>query len=273
MLFKLKKELEEILKNNENKNFEADIIISHVTKLSKEEWLFKKEIKPKIIKKCKKLAERRRKGTPLQYLIKNWEFYGVPIKVGKGVLIPRQDTEILVEKCLNLIETKDVVLELGTGSGCISAAIAKNKKNVKIFAIEKYFKALKFAKKNLKPFKNVVKLIRGDILNEKFAKKFKNINLLVSNPPYLTKKDVENLQKEVSFEPFNSLYGGEDGLNYYKKICSNWKNSLKKDAHIIFEIGALQKSSVEKILKENGFHNIITYKDLNNKDRVVVGKF
>lgn len=272
-MHKLKKELEEILKNKENKNFEADIIISHATKLLKDEWFFKKEIKPKLIKRCKKLAQKRSKGIPLQYLIKDWEFFGVPIKVGKGVLIPRQDTETLVEKCLSLIKEKDVILELGTGSGCISAAIAKNKKNVKIFAIEKYFKAFKFAKKNLKPFKNVVKLIRGDILNEKFAKKFKNVNLIVSNPPYLTKKDVENLQKEVSFEPLSALYGGEDGLKYYKKICSIWKQSLKKNAHIVFEIGALQKKSVEKILKENCFNEITTYKDLNNKDRVVVGKF
>ncbi len=235
-------------------------------------WILKKNIDGKYILKCIKLAKKRQKGIPIQYILKNWEFYGVPIKLTKGVLIPRQDTEKLVDVALKIIKKNDIILELGTGSGCISAAIAKNIKNVKIFAVEKYFKAYSCAKRNLKNFKNTVSLIKGDILNEKFASKFENINLIISNPPYLTKKDIENMQLELKFEPKQALYGGVDGLDYYRKIAKIYKNSLKKGSHIVFEISHSGRFAVEDILKYNGFSNIQTYKDLTCKDRVVVGK-
>ena len=224
------------------------------------------------IRKCIKIANKIKNGFPIQYIIKNWEFYGVEIKVGKGVLIPRQDTETLVDIALKIAKKNNKILDLGTGSGCISAAIAKNKKDVKIFAVEKYNKAYKFAKKNLKSFKNSVKLIKGDILDEKFSKNFKEIDVIISNPPYLTKKEINSLEKEVKFEPLTALYGGENGLKYYKKISEIWKNSLKKNAYIIFEIGFSQKEYVELILKRNGFFNIKTYLDSNKKNRVVVGQ-
>lgn len=272
MIYNLKKKIKEILKEKENSSFEADIIISSVTKLKKIDLLFEKEISLKQAKKCIKLAKKRKKNVPLQYLIKNWEFYGVFVLVGKGVLIPRQDTEILVDLALKFAKKDSKILDLGTGSGCISKAIAKNKKNVKIVAVEKYNKALKYAKKNLKNLKKTVTLIKGDILKKKLAEKFKDIDLIVSNPPYLTKKDMLNLQKEVKFEPKNALYGGKNGLKFYEKICLIWKNSLKKDARIIFEIGAYQEKQITNILKKNGFLNITTYKDLTGKNRAIVAK-
>ena len=178
----------------------------------------------------------------------------------------------MVDIALKIAKRNNKILDLGTGSGCISAAIAKNKKDVKIFAVEKYKKAYKFAKENLKSFKNNVTLIKGDILNEKFCKNFKEIDIIISNPPYLTKNDIYNMQKEVKFEPLTALYGGKNGLKYYEKISEIWKNSLKKNAYIIFEIGFSQKEYVELILKRNGFLNIKTYLDDNEKSRVVVGQ-
>lgn len=272
MIFKLKKELEEILKEKEDNEFEVDLIISYVTKLEKSKWILKNNISQKQIKECLKICAKRKKGVPIQYLLKNWEFFGVSIKVGKGVLIPRQDTETVVEVALKLINKPTKILDLGTGSGCIAKAIAKNKKNVTIFAVEKYKKALKYAKKNLKNVKQNIKLIKGDMLNEKLTKKFKDIDIIISNPPYLTQNEIENLQKEVSFEPKTALFGGENGLEYYEKISSIWKNSLKKGGYIIFEIGYLQKDAVEKILKKNLYKDITTYKDSNKKYRVLVGK-
>lgn len=271
MIFKLKKQIEEILKEKETNKLEADLIISKVLKINKSEWILKRDIKKSQVKSCLKLAEKRKKGIPIQYLIEDWEFYGLPIKVGPGVLIPRQDTEIVVEVALKLIKKNDKVLDLGTGSGCIAKAIAKNKKDVTIFAVEKYNKALKYAKKNLKNLKTV-EIIKGDMLNEKLAKKFYNINIIISNPPYLTKSEMKNLQKEVQFEPASSLFGGDDGLTYYKKISSIWKNSLKKGGFLIFEIGYSQKDSVEKILIENSFLEIKCFKDLTRKNRVLVAK-
>lgn len=272
MVHNLKKVLKNILFNREFKDFEADLIISHVTKMKKSDWFFKNSFSSDEIRKCIKFAKKIRNNFPIQYLIKSWEFYGVEIKVGKGVLIPRQDTETLVDVALKIVKKNNKILDLGTGSGCISAAIAKNKKDVKIFAVEKYKKAYRFAKKNLKPFKNNVKLIKGDILNKKFATNFKNFDLIVSNPPYLTKKELQSLQKEVEFEPKTSLYGGKNGLKYYEKISQIWKHSLKESAYLAFEIGCSQKEHVEKILSENGFLNIKAFVDQNNKNRVIIGK-
>lgn len=272
MYYNLKKQVEEILSNREYKHFEADLIISSITNTKKADLILKKTFKPVEIKKIIKTAKKVKKGVPVQYLIKKWEFYGVSILVGKGVLIPRQDTETLVDIVLNLIKKNDLLLDLGTGSGCISCAIAKNKKNVKIIAVEKYRKAFNFAKKNLKKFKKTVMLIKGDILKEKFAKKFKNISLIVSNPPYLNETDIKNLQKEVKFEPLTALYGGKTGLKYYEAIAKIWKNCLKKQGYIVLEIGYLQKHYIEDILEKNGFCEIKTYMDLNKKDRVVVAK-
>ena len=271
MIFKLKKQIEEILKEKETNKLEADLIISKVLKINKSEWILKRDIKKSQVKSCLKQTKKKKKGIPIQYLIEDWEFYGLPIKVGPGVLIPRQDTEIVVEVALKLIKKNDKVLDLGTGSGCIAKAIAKNKKDVTIFAVEKYNKALKYAKKNLKNLKTV-EIVKGDMLNEKLAKKFYNINIIISNPPYLTKSEMKNLQKEVQFEPTSSLFGGDDGLTDYKKISSMWKNSLKKGGFLIFEIGYSQKDSVEKILIENSFLEIKCFKDLTRKNRVLVAK-
>lgn len=271
MIFKLKKQIEEILKEKETNNLEADLIISKVLKTNKSKWILKKNISKSQVKSCLKLAEKRKKGVPIQYLIEDWEFYGLPIKVGPGVLIPRQDTEIVVKTALNIIKENYKILDLGTGSGCIAKAIAKNKKNVTIFAVEKYNKALKYAKKNLKNLETV-KIIKGDILNVKIAKKFKDIDIIISNPPYLTKSEIENLQTEVKFEPTSSLFGGDDGLTYYKKISSIWKNSLKKGGFLIFEIGYSQRDSVEKILVKNSYSEIKSFKDLSKKNRVLIAK-
>ena len=179
MIFKVKKKLQEMLKDKEDCKFETDLIISHVTKLEKSQWMLKKIMSKKQIEECFKIWKKKKKGIPIQYLIKNWEFFGTEIEIGKGVLIPRQDTETVVEVVLNLIKTPSKILDLGTGSGCIAKAIAKNKKNVKIFAVEKYNRALKYAKKNLKEVAKNVKLVKGDMLNEKLAKKFKEIDLIV----------------------------------------------------------------------------------------------
>lgn len=272
MIYYIKNKLRQILSEKENKDFEIDQIISYVTKKEKERWLIEKTITKKQIRKAIKIANKRKKNIPLQYLIKNWDFYGINFKVGKGVLIPRQDTETLVDLALPLIEKDDKILDLGTGTGCISAAIAKNKKDVKIFAVEKFFRAYIYAKKNLKPFKKKVKLFKGDILNEKFAKKFNNINIIVSNPPYISEEELEKIQKEVKFEPKTALYGGKNGLKFYENITLIWKNCLKKGGYLIFEIGESQKNSVETILKKHGFNQVKTYKDLSKKDRVIVAK-
>lgn len=269
---KLRKKLNNILKEKEDFAFESDIIISHVTKKSKHSWLFQKEISDQIFIECVELAKKRANGIPLQYLISEWEFYGIPIKVGKGVLIPRPDTETLVDVALKLANPHAKIIDLCAGSGCISAAIAKNLPNSHITSIELSTQAISYAKKNLLPFKNTVKILNNDVLSKKTAEKFQNIDMIVCNPPYLTLEDMSNLQEEVKFEPSMALYGGIDGLLFHKQISNIWKKSLKKYGWIIFEIGCYQKQDVLNILNQNGFINTKCIKDLSDNDRVVIGQ-
>lgn len=268
----LRQKLHNILKEKEDFVFESDIIISHVTGKSKYNWLLQHEVSDKISTACIDLAKKRASGKPLQYLISEWEFYGIPIKVGKGVLIPRADTEILVDVALKLANSNAQIIDLCTGSGCISAAIAQNLPNSHITSIELSAQAISYARTNLLPFRNNVEILNYDVLNKTIPAKFQNVDIIVCNPPYLTLKDMSNLQDEVKFEPSIALYGGSDGLLFYKQISKIWRKSLKKDGWIIFEIGYTQKLDVLNILKQNGFINTKSIKDLSGNDRVVIGQ-
>lgn len=268
----LRQKLHNILKEKEDFVFESDIIISHVTGKSKHSWLLQHEVSNKISTECIDLAKKRASGKPLQYLISEWEFYGIPIKVGKGVLIPRADTEILVDVALKLANSNAQIIDLCTGSGCISAAIAQNLPNSHITSIELSAQAISYARTNLLPFRNNVEILNYDVLNKTIPAKFQNVDIIVCNPPYLTLKDMSNLQDEVKFEPSIALYGGSDGLLFYKQISKIWRKSLKKDGWIIFEIGYTQKLDVLNILKQNGFINTKSIKDLSGNDRVVIGQ-
>ena len=268
----LRQKLRNILKEKEDSIFESDVIISHITKKPKHSWLLQKEVSSEISTKCIELAKQRANGEPLQYLISEWEFYGIPIKVGQGVLIPRADTETLVDIAIKLASSNAKIVDLCAGSGCISAAIAKNLPNSHITAIELSTQAISYAKKNLLPFQNNVNILNYDVLNKTIPKKFQNIDIIVCNPPYLTLEDMSNLQDEVKFEPSMALYGGVDGLLFYKQISKIWKESLKKDGWIVFEIGHSQKSDVLNILKQNEFINTKSIKDLSGNSRVVIGQ-
>ena len=268
----LRKKLRNILKQKPDFEFEADIIITHVINLPKSKWLLKDDIPEKFSKECLNLAQRRKNGEPLQYLIGTWEFYGVPIKVGRGVLIPRSETETVVEAALGLAKKTSKILDLCAGSGCVSAAIAKNLPGCSVSALELSDQAIAYAQKNLANFKNNVKIFKIDVLDERSAENFRDIDIIVCNPPYLTMDDMKNLQEELKHEPKMALFGGEDGLLFYKKIANIWKKSLAPNGFIIFEIGWNQKALVDEILIKNGYINTKTIKDLGGKDRVVLGQ-
>ena len=268
----LRKKLRNILKQKLDFEFEADIIITHVINLPKSKWLLKDDIPEKFSKECLNLAQRRKNGEPLQYLIGTWEFYGIPIKVGKGVLIPRPETETVVETVLGLAKKASKILDLCAGSGCVSAAIAKNLPGCSVSALELSDQAIAYAQKNLANFKNNVKIFKIDVLDERSAENFRDIDIIVCNPPYLTMDDMKNLQEELKHEPKMALFGGKDGLLFYKKIANIWKKSLAPNGFIIFEIGHDQKALVEAILIKNGYINTKTIKDLGGKDRVVLGQ-
>ncbi len=210
------------------------------------------------------LINKRASQMPLQYITQKAEFMSLNFYVDENVLIPREDTEILVELAINLIKQKDItsVLELCTGSGCISVSLAHYCPNVSITAVDICPKALKVAEKNanINNVHNKINFIRADVLSENFP----SYPLIIANPPYIKKDTIADLPPSVrDFEPRIALDGKEDGLIFYRAIAKSYKN------HVLVEIGYDQADEVSCIFQNNGFTDIKVYKDLSGLDRVV----
>ena len=220
----------------------------------------------------KKLADmlwKLKDGQPLQYVLGKWDFYESVFYIGEGVLIPRPETEELVEKAIDYIKTlgKCIVYDLCAGSGCIGLSIAKKCKNAFVYLIEKSEDALLYLKKNAKGIENV-KIIQGDICKSDSFFELENADIIISNPPYIKSDDIACLQCEVLKEPLMALDGGKDGLDFYRIINDNWNNKLNKNGKLFLEIGDEQGKDILQIL--SNFNNISVFKDLYGNDRMVV---
>lgn len=218
------------------------------------------EVSPQDEEKIRTLAEKRCEGEPLQYLLGCWEFWGLPVKVGRGVLIPRPDTETLVEEVLDICRKNRIhspkIADLCSGSGCIALALKKEIPLAEVYAVELSSDALKYLESNVEMNSSDVKIVSGDVLKTETAEKFRDFDIIVSNPPYLTEEEMNDLQTEVQKEPSSALFGGTDGLDFYRKITSLWKNSLRNGGWLCYEFGMGQHGDVEKILTENNFSDI-----------------
>ncbi|GLI54269.1 peptide chain release factor N(5)-glutamine methyltransferase [Thermodesulfovibrio yellowstonii] len=253
---------------------EAQEIICHVLKIDKIQlYTENPEITSEQAHTIKSLIERRLKKEPLQYIIGECYFYNIKIKVGRGVLIPRPETEILVEQVLErqklIINTGNRILDLCTGSGCIALAIGKNAPEFQIFGIDKSEKAVKYATENkaLNNIKNVIFLV-GDMFNPFKEKIFACIT---ANPPYVKTDEISKLQPEIkNYEPLEALNGGEDGLNFYRKIIENAEKYLLNSGLIFLEIGQGQAKAVQNIALMSGFNVIEVVKDIAGIDRVMI---
>ena len=227
-------------------------------------------------KKAIDAAMRRVKGEPLQYIFGEWEFYGLPFKVGEGVLIPRPETEILVETVLNEIGLYSDVIDLCSGSGCIPIALHK-KSYSRCFGIELSDSALEYFNINIKLNKTegLVKALKGDVLApsaELLEQLPDKCDVITANPPYLTAEEMVNLQAEVRHEPDIALFGGADGLHIYRSIFGIWKGRLRKDGLFAVETGDSQAGTVMDIMEHQGFRcrKILDY---CGTERVIVGKY
>lgn len=229
------------------------------------------ELSENDLKKLYNIAKRRESGEPLQYIFGEWEFYGYDFYVGDGVLIPRQDTETLVELVLEKIKTLESpkLVDLCSGTGCIPITLSLKRKDIFATAIELYPEAFSYLEKNIERHLSGVDALKGDALSEELAKRFSDIDIITSNPPYLTKSDMQSLQKEVKSEPETALFGGDDGLEFYREIPKLWYDSLKEGGMIFFEIGFTQGEDVKKILNDLGYKNAEIHNDLAGKPRVV----
>lgn len=259
----------------ESPQFEAMCVIEHIFKKKLNTLLLNKpEVSAHQINFADNIAYRRITGEPLQYLLGEWEFFGMPFYVGEGVLIPRQDTETLVEAVINTAMRYDSpkIIDLCSGSGCIACAIAANVKNAEVYALEKSERAIGYLNKNIELNRVNVNVIEADVLNKSNSERYCDFNIIICNPPYLTDDDMKSLQKEVSFEPEEALFGGNDGLYFYKEITRIWKDCLKSGGILAYEIGMGQENDVQKIMTDNNFINIKFIRDLPGMIRVVIGE-
>lgn len=220
------------------------------------------------------LIARGKERKPLQYILGKWEFYGYPFIIDERALIPRSDTEILVEQCKFLmLENKNAeILEIGVGSGAISIALAKElDSNVNILGVDISENALSLANENKKLNKVLnVDFIKSNLFSNVGDKKF---DLIVSNPPYIDINEYQNLMPEVKkYEPKNALTDDKNGLSFYEKISAEAEKYLKENGYLAYEIGYNQADEVSKILEKNKFDVVSIIKDYGGNNRVIIAK-
>jgi release factor glutamine methyltransferase len=221
------------------------------------------------------LIKRRSRFEPLQYIIGIVEFYKLEFKVSPAVLIPRPETEILVETIIKNCSDKNKmsILDIGCGSGILGISLAVNLNNVSVYCSDISNSAINISKENARKHNvySKIKFVNHDILSEEINF-VSEIDIIVSNPPYISKNDFNSLQNEIKyFEPRYALTDESDGYSFFKKISSNGKEKLKTGGKLFFEIGEGQCSIVKNILLQNSFSEIKIVKDYQNIDRVIYG--
>ncbi len=213
-------------------------------------------------------VRRRITGEPLQYIFGKWEFYGYPFYVGKGVLIPRPETELLVDIALERLDKTGVMLDLFSGTGCVPISAAL-KTGAKCYAVELYDEAFSYLERNITLNRADITAIKGDACDGTLFGDM-TFDLITANPPYLTDDEMHSLMREVSFEPETALAGGNDGLDPYRRFIPAWYPRIKPGGAIAAETGEQQGAAVADIMRSAGlFPQII--KDYSGLDRVVLG--
>ncbi len=256
----------------EDSVFEAKAIIRHITGFTNSEILTKytNELTEFQQNNLTVILRQREIRYPLQYILGEWAFYKYTFKVGVGVLVPRSDTEVLVEECAEYLKNieKPKVLDLCAGSGCIGISLAMDYPDSAVVLVEKYPEAKRYLDENitLNGAYNAMAIL-GDVFEG--TANTEKYDLIVSNPPYIPPKEMEIISPETRFEPQTALLGGEDGLDFYRAIIKNYKNSLKDGGMLAFEVGINEAQKVLALLEENGFQEIKITKDLNSVERVV----
>lgn len=260
-----------LLKDIEDGNIKARILLEYILKLSREKIVSNPniEVSDNNVESYLNKINDIKNGMPIQYITKKQEFMKLNFYVDKNVLIPQPDTEILVEKAIEICNNhgNDIkILDLCTGSGAIGISIAKNIKNAKVYATDIKNAVIDIAKQNAKQ-NNVdnIEFIVSDMFENIQEKDF---DIIVSNPPYIETDVIKTLPTEVRNEPIIALDGGKDGLKFYKIILSEYKKYLKKDGYLLLEIGYNQAKSVGELINLN--YSII--EDLAGNDRVIIIK-
>lgn len=251
---------------------DRDWIVATVLNKNRAEMKLERSVSDKEYRDIMRICERRSKGEPLSNIFGFVEFYGLVFDVNKKVLSPRMETEILVEeaiKKINEFESKNV-LDLCTGSGAIAVSLAKYT-SAKIYACDISKQALAIAEGNAKKNDVKVDFCQSDLMKD--LKKGRKYDIIVSNPPYIKREDLEKLDVEVKkYDPRLALDGGEDGLDFYRRIVEEAKTKLNRKGWLMFEVGFGQSDAVQELMQKNGFDNVQAIKDYNRIERVVYGR-
>lgn len=265
-----------LLENNniENSKFEAQSLLQKAFSLDRVGFIIHKT--DKADENCShnflKFIEKRISGEPLQYILGEWSFMGFDFKVGRGVLIPRDDTEVVVNLCIDFLKnrTDKKTVDLCSGSGAIAVALDKIS-GAKVTAVEIDETAFSYLETNVKENNSSVKSVMADAL--KICDTFADggLDLIVSNPPYIKSADIETLQKEVRLEPRLALDGGEDGCDFYREIVNRWSRKLKKGGALAFELGEGQADAVKALMTEQGFSDFKISLDFGGVQRAIIG--
>ena len=275
----LDKSISYLKKNNiDESRLIAEIVFSHVLNIDRM-MLFTKyrdEIENEKIEKIRYFIQKiGREKFPVQYLLNEQEFYGRKFYVNKGVLIPRQDTEVLVEEAIKILKKDKIqnpkILDIGTGSGIIGLTVALEIPDAKVMGTDVSEKALEISEKN-KELLNVenIKFFKSDLFENIEYKKF---DMIISNPPYISDNEIGVMSEDTLLhEPDEALFAENNGLFFYYEICRNGMDYLQNNGYLLFEIGYKQGEIVREILKKAGFRNVNIIKDMQNNDRVIVGQ-
>jgi release factor glutamine methyltransferase len=255
---------------------EAELVISHCLGTDRATlYRDNPRIPEDLISKIDGFLKKRAKREPLQYILGYTEFYGLKINVGSGVLIPRPETELLVEEAKKIISNSEFrisnfkFLDLCTGSGCLAITLAREFPEAQVYGTDTSEVAIRYAKENaeLNQIKNVT-FKKGSLF--KPVKDFK-FDLIVSNPPYIRRNDIESLQPEIKdWEPVEALDGGENGLDYYRAIIHEVRNYLNEGGCLLLELGVSQSDEVRKMSEDAGFINISLVKDYAGIERIII---
>ncbi|MBQ5825634.1 MAG: peptide chain release factor N(5)-glutamine methyltransferase [Clostridia bacterium] len=260
----------------EEASFEADCMIADIIGVENSvlRVIGDNEVDALTVQKAESFVERRLSGEPLQYILGMWEFYGLKFFVGDGVLIPRPETELLIDTAIDFAEDKKHItcFDLCSGSGCIGISVSKLLPGSDVTVLEKSDKALAYLLKN-KEYNNAdnLTIVKGDLFDGADLFEGKNCDILLSNPPYIRSDVVGCLQREVLAEPRMALDGGDDGLDFYRAIAEKWFCAVKPDGMVAVEIGEEQGSDVALIFSRY-FKDVCVIKDYSGNDRVVIAK-
>lgn len=275
MKFLCFKDISDFLRGCGEEKSEYTVLALETLGISKQTLLLypQREIEKEKQKLLYENLKRFESREPLQYILGKWDFLGREYKVGEGVLIPREDTGTVIELAAEILaDTQDKTFaDLGSGSGCIAVTLACDYK-MQGFAVERSDKAYAYLSQNIKMAGGRAEALLGDMFSKKILDKIPKLDLVISNPPYITAQEMKDLDKRVLNEPTEALFGGEDGLDYYREIARVYKDKLKDGAAICFEVGFRQADDVLEILKNEGYKNPCEKKDFS-KIRRAVGAF